>query len=74
MKSRAKETPRLLRYAFWLIAVILILWILFFGRNSFFNTMKLSRKVDKLEQETETLKAVNDSLAKENARLKTDPE
>ncbi|HQQ68144.1 MAG TPA: septum formation initiator family protein [Candidatus Cloacimonadota bacterium] len=74
MKSRAKETPKLLRYAFWLIAAIMILWILLFGRNSFFNTMKLSRKVDKLEQETEMLKAVNDSLAKENARLKTDPE
>ena len=59
MKSRAKETPKLVRYAFWLIAGILILWILFFGRNSFLNTMKLSRKVDKLEQETETLKKLH---------------
>ncbi|HRX76065.1 MAG: septum formation initiator family protein [Candidatus Cloacimonetes bacterium] len=74
MKSRAKECPRSVRYAFWLIVIFLLLWILFFGQNSFWNTMLLHRKVDKLEQEAQYLKAVNDSLSKENARLKTDPE
>jgi cell division protein FtsB len=44
------------------------------GGNSFFNTWKLQRQVEKLEKETSYLKAVNDSLAQENERLKTDPE
>lgn len=44
------------------------------GGNSFYNTWKLQRQVRLLKTETMHLKAVNDSLAQENERLKTDPE
>jgi cell division protein FtsB len=74
MKSKAKECPKIVRYAFWLIFCFLLLWILVFGQNSFWHTQQLKRKVDILELEASHLKAVNDSLAKENSRLKTDPE
>lgn len=74
MKNKAKECPKPVRYAFWLIFGFLLLWILFFGQNSFWNTHQLRRKVDLLEQEASALKAANDSLALENSRLKTDPE
>lgn len=74
MKSRTKTYPKILRYVFWVLALLLILWILIFGQNSFWHTMQLRNKVNKLEQEAQHLKAVNDSLAKENARLKTDPD
>jgi len=74
MKSRTAQCPAIVRYVFWLIVAFLLAWILFFGQNSFWNTMQLKRKVDKLETEAANLKATNDSLMKENARLKTDPE
>jgi len=74
VKSRTKTYPKILRYVFWVLALLLILWILIFGQNSFWHTMQLRNKVNKLEQEAQHLKAVNDSLAKENARLKTDPD
>ncbi len=74
MKSRAKELNPTLRFIFWAIFVLILLWILVLSGNSFFNTWKLQRKVAQLEKETLALKAVNDSLAAENQRLKTDPE
>lgn len=74
MKIKAKETPRYVSYVFYLAFFMLILWIALLSRNSFWNTHQLQRKVENLEQEATRLKAVNDSLAKENARLKTDPE
>jgi len=74
MKTKGKETPKIVRYAFLLVMLLLFLWITLFSRNSFANTYKLRRKVEQLEQDANHLKAVNDSLAKENARLKTDPE
>lgn len=74
MKSRTKASPKIIRYLFWGIVALLLLWILFFGQNSFLHTAQLRHKVKKLEQEAMSLKAVNDSLATENARLKTDPD
>ncbi|MCK9557874.1 MAG: septum formation initiator family protein [Candidatus Cloacimonetes bacterium] len=61
-------------YLYAIAIVLLILWILVLGRNSFWNTYQLKRQVEGLEKEAEFLKAVNDSLARENMRLKTDPE
>lgn len=72
-KGKQKKCPRILHYFFVLAMLFLLFWVLFFGQNSFWNTAKLRKKVNKLEQEAQYLKAVNDSLAKENARLKTDP-
>ena len=74
MKSKTKKLSPTLRFAFWAIIVLLIIWILFLADNSFLNTWKLKRRVDQLEKETTILKAQNDSLAQENERLKTDPE
>ncbi|PKN72438.1 MAG: hypothetical protein CVU50_07665 [Candidatus Cloacimonetes bacterium HGW-Cloacimonetes-3] len=74
MNSRKKATSKGVRIMFWAGVSILTLWILLLGGNSFFNTWKLQRQVEKLEKETSYLKAVNDSLAQENERLKTDPE
>ena len=74
MKAKTKKLSPPMRFAFWAIIVLLIIWILFLADNSFLNTWKLKRRVDQLEKETTILKAQNDSLAQENERLKTDPE
>jgi len=74
MKVKSKESPGYVFYIFLIIIMLLILWISVLGRNSFWNTHQLQRKVENLEREATRLKAVNDSLAKENARLQTDPE
>lgn len=74
MKSRTKELHPTLKFVFWAILAIILLWILILSGNSFFNTWKLQRRVALLEKETLALKAVNDSLSAENNRLKTDPE
>ncbi len=74
MKSRNKELKPSYRFLFWGIIAIIGIWILFLSGNSFLNTYKLQRRVQLLEKETTALKAVNDSLAAENLRLKTDPE
>ncbi len=74
MNTRKKAAPKSVRVMFWAGVTVLTLWILLLGGNSFFNTWKLQRQVTKLEKETTQLKAVNDSLAQENERLKTDPE
>lgn len=74
MKTRSATTSPSLRFGFWAIVSLLVLWVLILGTNSFLNTWKLQRRVQKLERETSYLKAMNDSLAQENERLKTDPE
>jgi len=74
MKTRKQAAPKSVRIAFWSVVAILAIWILLLGGNSFFNTWKLQRKVQLLEKETTYLKTINDSLAQENLRLKTDPE
>lgn len=74
MSKKGANLPQPVRTGFWVLMGLIILWILVFGGNSFFNTWKLQRQVHKLQQETMHLKAVNDSLSHENQRLKTDPE
>ena len=74
MKTRSKELSPVQRFTFWAIVGLMAIWILLLGANSFFNTWKLQRKVQVMEQQTQQLKAQNDSLAQENERLKTDPE
>ena len=74
MKNRAQTANPTLRFIFLAAIVLLILWVLLLGGNSFFNTWKLQRQVQLLKKETLLLQAQNDSLASENERLKTDPE
>ncbi|MDY0151200.1 MAG: septum formation initiator family protein [Candidatus Cloacimonas sp.] len=74
MKTRSATISPTLRFSFWAVVTLLALWVLILGTNSFLNTWKLQRRVQTLETETLHLKALNDSLAQENERLKTDPE
>lgn len=74
MRSKGKQTPKIIRYIYFLIILFLFLWISVFSRNSARNTIRLRKKVESLEADAANLKAVNDSLAKENLRLKTDPD
>ena len=74
MKAKGKETPRIIWYIYLLCILFLFLWISVLGRNSARNTFLLRKKVEALEAEALHLNAVNDSLAKENLRLKTDPD
>jgi len=74
MKAKAKKNPIYLRYVFYAAIFLLLVWILFTGRNSYMNTYRLRQKVEQMEAEAMKLRAINDSLAQENARLKTDPE
>lgn len=74
MKAKGKETPKIVWYIYLLFILFLFLWISVLGRNSARNTYLLRKKVESMESEALDLKAVNDSLAKENLRLKTDPD
>ncbi len=74
MRHRKKEVPVVLRYIYYAVIVLLLIWIGFTGRNSFWKTVKLKKELQVLEQETLRLKAINDSLQLENQRLKTDPQ
>jgi len=74
MKSKSKKLSPFLRFSFWAIIALLLIWILFLANSSFLKTWKLKNRVEQLEKETTILKAQNDSLAQENERLKTDPE
>ncbi len=74
MSRKSSTTSKPVRTVVWVIIAIIGIWILLAGGNSFYNTWKLQRQVHSLQTETLRLKAVNDSLAQENERLKTDPE
>lgn len=74
MSRKGSNTSKPVRTGFWIVIGIIAVWIILAGGNSFYNTWKLQRQVRSLRTETMHLKAVNDSLAQENERLKTDPE
>lgn len=74
MKNKGKKVPRLFMYLYILALILLVIWIGFTGQNSFFKRMKLKKQLEKLEIETQRLKAVNDSLRAENDRLISNPE
>lgn len=74
MSRKSSTTSKPVRTGFWIIIGIIVIWIAIAGGNSFYNTWKLQRQVRLLKTETMHLKALNDSLAQENERLKTDPE
>lgn len=74
MKSKGKQAPKIVWYIYLLCILLLFLWISVLGRNSARNAFLLRKKVESLEANAVQLKAVNDSLAKENLRLKTDPD
>lgn len=73
MRPQAGRPNAIVRLLFYAALVFLISWILFWGENSFLRTWNMGRKVAALEKEMIELKAVNDSLAQENRRLRSDP-
>ncbi len=70
---KAPKQSKTRRWVLWLAILALASWILFWGGYSFLKVYKLDREVSGLERDLKAVKALNDSLAKENARLKTDP-
>jgi len=74
MKKQSNKNRKFLNFIYVLFILLLLSWILFWGNNSFYKKWKLKRKIDRMEQQYNTLKAQNDSLADYNYRLKTDPE
>ena len=74
MKKQSNKNRRFLNFIYVLLILLLLSWILFWGNNSFYKKWKLKRKINRMEQQYNTLKAQNDSLANYNYRLKTDPE
>ncbi len=74
MRTKGQPAPKIVRYIYLLLIVLLFLWITVLGRNSARHTYSLRKKVENMETEVQHLQAVNDSLAKENLRLKTDPD
>ncbi len=74
MRNKSKAPPKIVWYIYLAAILALLMWISVTGRNSYRSAYQLRQKVEKLEAETSHLRAVNDSLSKENERLKTDPE
>ena len=74
MKKQSNKNRKFLNFIYVLFILLLLSWIFFWGNNSFYKKWKLKRKIDRMEQQYNTLKAQNDSLADYNYRLKTDPE
>ncbi|MCB5253786.1 MAG: septum formation initiator family protein [Candidatus Cloacimonadaceae bacterium] len=74
MKSKGKQVPKIVWYIYLLCILFLFLWISVLGRNSARNAYLLRKKVENMEADARHLKAVNDSLAQDNMRLKTDPD
>jgi len=73
MKKQGK-TNKLQRLLYLAAIVFLLSWILFWGRNSFFNVWKQKQDLREMQAEHERIKAENDSLRRETTRLKTDPD
>ncbi len=75
MKQFQESHSRLMHLLYLGAILFLLSWILLWGRNSFYNTWIANRrKVVQLERTVTGLKAMNDSLAQEIERLKTNPE
>ncbi|MCB5262582.1 MAG: septum formation initiator family protein [Candidatus Cloacimonetes bacterium] len=72
MRAKGKQTPKIIRYLYWAAIVALIIGTAFLNRNSIYKTYRERKKVEILEAKLQYYKAENDSLAKENLRLKTD--
>ena len=69
-----RDKPRkLVRWLFWLGAILVLSWIFLWSGFSFYKVWKIDRQVKHLERELSQTQAQNDSLRRENNRLKTDP-
>ncbi|MDP2172220.1 MAG: septum formation initiator family protein [Candidatus Cloacimonadaceae bacterium] len=73
MRPQQQKPARIFRLLYYAAMIFLLSWILLWGQNSFLRTWNNGRKMSVLEAEVNTLKAVNDSLAAENNRLRTSP-
>ncbi|MBM4404060.1 MAG: septum formation initiator family protein [Candidatus Cloacimonetes bacterium] len=71
MTNHAKQHITLPHLIYIGAILFLLSWIIFWGRNSFWNTHFVRRDLKRMETEVTKLKTVNDSLRNENERLKT---
>ncbi|MBW6513663.1 MAG: septum formation initiator family protein [Candidatus Syntrophosphaera sp.] len=74
MKRQEPKNKKLANLAFLAVLIFLLSWILLWGPNSFLKVMKNQRKNELNRAQTEALQAENDSIARQNARLKSDPD
>ncbi len=74
MKKHQPKNKALINLIYLALFLFILSWILLWGNNSFYQKWRLRQKTRKTETSYETLKAQNDSLARENYRLKTDPD
>ncbi len=74
MKKQQPKNQTLINLIYLALFVLIIVWIVVWGDNSFYQRWLLGQKVRKTEAQMKTLQAQNDSLKQENNRLKTDPD
>jgi len=67
------KPSKLVRWLFWLGVILVLSWIFLWSGFSFYKVWKIDRQVKHLERELSQTQAQNDSLRRENNRLKTDP-
>ena len=67
------KPSKLVRWLFWLGVILVLSWIFLWSGFSFYKVWKIDRQVKHLERELSQTQAQNDSLRRENYRLKTDP-
>ncbi|MFO8145633.1 MAG: septum formation initiator family protein [Candidatus Syntrophosphaera sp.] len=74
MKKQKPKYRKAMNLLVLLILLFLLSWILIWGDNSFYKVWKQKREISTIREENESLKAENDSIARQNTRLKSDPE
>jgi cell division protein FtsL len=76
MKSKPGNLERIkhVRFIYLIIIGIIVMFLLFFGRNSFLKVFLSHREVARLQSKVEQLQSENEQLRKENHELKTNPD
>ena len=71
MSAEVSKVKRISRYIFWGIISIILIWVLIFSDNSFWNTWRLKKEMVSMRDKVTELNAKNDSLKTENEKLQT---
>ena len=74
MKKQQPKHKTLFNLIYLVLFLFILSWILFWGSNSFYQKWRLQQSASRKEKLVEALEVQNDSLKRENQRLKTDPE
>lgn len=73
MKKQQPKYRKAMNLLFLAIVLLLLSWILIWADNSFLKVWQQKREINAVSEENEALKAENDSIARQNSRLKSDP-